>query len=169
MEEFDRYYLKAIHFLSFRPRSSKEVRENLQKTIAKRKLPIDVEKEHQAYIPKIIDKLTEQKFLNDYTFAAWWIEQRSRNKPKSQMLLKMELKQKGIGEDIIASVLSDEEIQTIADDFVLAKKIVEKKIHRYNDLSRQDVYKKLGGLLARRGFSWDVVKRSIDEALENSV
>jgi len=36
-------------------------------------------------------------------------------------------------------------------------------VHRYQGLSRAEVNRKLGGLLARRGFSWDVVQRVMDE------
>lgn len=169
MEEFDKYYLKAIQFLSYRPRSVKEVTENLEKTISKRKLPEAIVLEHKKLIPLVIRKLLEQKFLNDTEFARWWIDQRSRNKPKSKIVLKSELKQKGIASSIIESVMHDEEIQQMTDDYSLAKQLVEKKIGKYKGLSRMDIYKKLGGFLGRRGFSWEVTKRSIDEVLADGV
>jgi regulatory protein len=155
MDEFGRYYLKAIQFLSFRSRSIKEVRDNLIKSLSKRKLPPETFEEHKKIIEQVIERLGVQKFLNDTTFAMWWVEQRARNKPKSKMVLRMELKQKGISQDIITAVLS--------------KKLVEKKIGRYKELPKAEIYKKLGGFLGRRGFSWEVTKRSIDEILDNGV
>ena len=169
MEEFDKYYLKAVTFLSYRPRSVKEVKDNLEKTLAKKKFPEDILTEHRKYIPLVIEKLLEQKFLNDTQFATWWIEQRSRNKPKSKMVLKMELKQKGIPSDIIEAVMAQEDIQTIADDYTQAKQLVQKKIYKYRELPRIEIYKKLGGFLGRRGFSWEIAKRSIDEILDDGV
>lgn len=169
MDEFDRYYLKAIHFLSFRSRSIKEVKENLEKTLSKRKLSPELVEEHKKLIEEVLEKLETQKFLDDTAFAMWWVEQRARNKPKSKMVLRMELKQKGIANDIIAAVLSSEELEAATDDFSQAKKLVEKKIGKYRDLPRMDIYKKLGGFLGRRGFSWEVAKRSIDEILDNRV
>lgn len=169
MEEFDKYYLKAVNFLSYRPRSVKEVTDNLEKTIAKKKLPDEISKEHKKYIPFVIEKLLQQKFLNDTEFARWWIDQRSRNKPKSKMVLKLELKQKGISSEIIENVMALDEIQEIANDSMQAKLLVEKKIHKYKEMPRVEIYKKLGGFLGRRGFSWEVAKRSIDEILDNGV
>lgn len=169
MDEFGRYYLKAIQFLSFRSRSIKEVRDNLEKTLSKRKLPPEIAAEHMTIIKAVIERLEVQKFLNDTTFAMWWVEQRARNKPKSTMVLRMELKQKGVSSDIIAAVLSSEEMHAATDDFSQAKKLVEKKIDKYRELPLNDIYKKLGGFLGRRGFSWDVCKRSIDEVLKNRV
>jgi regulatory protein len=169
MDEFDRYYRKAINFLSYRARSIKEVQENLEKTLKKRKLPVESTEDHKKIILEVIDKLIIQKFLDDTQFAMWWIEQRARNKPKSRMILRMELKQKGISQEIITAALSNEELEAVVDDLSQARKLVEKKIERYKDLPRNDIYKKLGGYLGRRGFSWEVIKRSIDEILANRV
>ncbi len=169
MDEFDRYYRKAINFLSYRARSIKEVQENLEKTLQKRKLPVESTEDHKKIILEVIDKLIIQKFLDDTQFALWWIEQRARNKPKSKMVLRMELKQKGVSQEIITAALSNEELEAVIDDLSQARKLVEKKIERYKDLPRNDIYKKLGGYLGRRGFSWEVIKRSIDENLANRV
>ena len=169
MDDFDRYYRKAINFLSYRARSIKEVQENLEKTLQKRKLPVESTEDHKKIILEVIDKLIIQKFLDDTQFALWWIEQRARNKPKSKMVLRMELKQKGVSQEIITAALSNEELEAVIDDLSQARKLVEKKIERYKDLPRNDIYKKLGGYLGRRGFSWEVIKRSIDENLANRV
>lgn len=169
MDEFDRYYRKAITFLSFRSRSSKEVRDNLEKTLSKRNLSLEEVIEHKKILEQVIERLLTQKFLDDTHFAMWWVEQRARNKPKSKMVLRMELKQKGIPQEIITHVLSSEELHDATDDFAQAKKLVEKKIDRYQELPKQEIYQKLGGFLGRRGFSWEVIKRSIDEVLANRV
>jgi SOS response regulatory protein OraA/RecX len=35
--------------------------------------------------------------------------------------------------------------------------------------SREEIYRKVGGLLSRRGFPWDIVKKAIDDYLDNRV
>lgn len=150
---FEKYLLSAYQFLNYQPRSEKEVRDNLKK----KQTPDEI-------IEKIVEKLKERRFLNDLTFAQMWVDSRLRVKPRSQFVLKMELKQKGIAEDIIESVLH-KAVNEGQSDIVQARTLVEKKIRRYKGMEKQVVYQKLGGVLARKGFSWDISKRVIDEVL----
>lgn len=152
MDSYTIYLKKALNFLSFRARSEKEVREHLLKKWAKG------QNADAQTIQKVIDFLHEKKFLDDEAFARSWVESRNRSRPKSKRILKMELRQKGVENTIVEKVLEeqgDNELQ-------LAKKIIEKKKNVMKDLSREEVYKKIGGLLARRGFDWDTIKSSID-------
>ena len=93
---------KAVHLLSFRPRSAAELK---QRGLA-------------AAIPKLI----ELDLIDDKKFAAWWVDQRVRLNPRGNIALKAELMQKGIDREIIASVLltKDQEID-------LAQKLLAKK------------------------------------------
>ena len=160
LDEFEKYLNKSLHFLSFRSRSEKEVRDKL----LSKKAP-------QEIIDRIIKSLKENKFLNDEEFARWFIENRLRFRPKSLMIIKMELKQKGITREIIDQAVSnlqkDVDGEMPNSDLESAKKLVEKKMPRYKDLSKQEIYQKLGAFLARRGFNWDIIKKSIDDGLEN--
>lgn len=172
-ETFQSYLTKAIYFLKFRPRSEKEVRDNLHKKALKNKtelLPETVE--------KVITWLKEQHYLNDEEFVRWWIEQRTSFKPKGQRLIVMELRQKGVAQETIDAVFQNQESplrqgygeQTGArSELELAKELVIKKIDKYRGLPRQEVYQKLGAFLGRRGFDWETIKRSIDEILANRV
>ncbi len=157
MEKFNRLYNSALKFLSFRSRSEKEIREYLKK-----------KKVDPQVTEKIITKLKEQKFLNDFEFAKQWVESRMRFRPRSQKMLTFELKQKGISQDISDSVIQNSEFR-IQNDLEQAKKLVEKKIEKYKGLSRQEIFQKLGGFLARRGFDYDTIKASIDDILKKEV
>lgn len=158
MDEFEKFYNKALRFLSFRPRSEKEVRDNLSKSsFAKAS---EGQEGKEKVIDKVIYKLKEQKFLNDEEFAKWWIEQRQTHKPRAFWLVKSELKQKGI--DINKIQIPETIIQA---DLEQAKKIVQKKIDKYKNLSRKEIYQKLGSVLARKGFDWEIIKKSIDDSL----
>lgn len=157
MDDFEKYYIKALKFLSFRPRSEKEVKENL----VKKKVPLEI-------VERIITDLKRQKFLNDEEFTTWWIESRQRFKPRSVRIIRMELKQKGIGNELVEAQIHNSESR-IQNDLEQAKRLVRKKIHRYKDLPKQELYQKLGRFLASKGFNWDTIKASIDYVLKEGV
>ncbi len=155
LNDFEKYLNKAFHFLSYRPRSEKEIRDKLS-----------MKKAPQEIIERVIISLKEHKFLDDGKYAKWFIENRLRFNPKGQRLLKMELKQKGVDPEIIEEAIGnlskDDESEVPNNDLESAKKLVEKKIARYKGIEKQIIYQKLGAFLARRGFSWDIIKKAID-------
>ncbi len=155
----DTLYNFALRFLSYRPRSEKEIRDRLKLKIKNSKFKID-----ESIVDKIIKKLKEKKFINDEEFARMFVENRLRFKPRSLRLIKMELKRKGIGQEIISNFKFP-----ISNDEDSAKILVEKRIGRLKDLDKQEMYEKLGRFLASKGFNWDTIKKSIDEVLRKGV
>ncbi len=75
--------------------------------------------------------------------------------------MKLELKKKGISDDIIQAIIHDSKFM-IHSDLEQAKRLVEKRLPRYKGLNRQKVYEKLGRYLASKGFNWDTIKKAID-------
>lgn len=155
MDEYEKYLNKAVRFLSIRPRSEKEMREYL----AKKNTP-------EQITEKIIAFFIEKKFLNDEEFARMWVRNRTTLKPKSKRIIKLELLQKGIDSDTIEQVLAGEDDEKAVSDIDQARKLARSRLPRYKSLTRQELYQKLGGYLARKGFSWEVIKKSIDLELE---
>ncbi len=161
MDQFEKFYNSALRFLSYRPRSEKEIRDKLTSKKADVKI-----------IELILNKLKEKNFLNDSEFAKWWIGSRLRFRPRSISLIKRELLQKGIDRETIDAQifnLNPSADGSISNELENAKKLVEKKISRYKDLSRQELYQKLGSFLARRGFDFDTIKQVIDEVVSKGV
>ena len=154
----DRFYNFALRFLSYRPRSEKEVRDRLKLKSQNSKVKITTQ--NSKVIDKVIQKLKEKKFINDEEFAKGWVESRLRFKPRSARLIKIELKQKGISPEIIDKMINNEGL--MINDSENAKKLIEKRILRYKGLSRQKIYEKLGRYLASKGFNWDTIKKAID-------
>lgn len=174
MDEFKKFYNKALKFLSYRPRSEKEVRDHLKCKAqnAKRKTTVQNSKlataETGMLIEKVIQKLKEQNFINDEEFVKWWIESRLRFKPRSIKFIKMELKQKGINDEIIQFQISIRQLADkfqIGSDLELAKKIVEKKLPQLAGFPKEKQYQKLQNLLLRRGFTYDTIRESIGPLL----
>ena len=149
-ELFGKYLTLSYRYLSIRNRSEKEIRDYLGK---KNALP--------EVIEKIICSLKEKKFLNDEEFARSFVLNRARLKPKGKTLLAIELRQKGIAQDLIEKVL-DEVKGEIPDELSQAKSLIVKKMQKMVGLPKQEIYQKVGGFLARRGYSWDVIKKAID-------
>ncbi len=140
-DDFERVYLQAIHFLSYRPRSAEEVRKNLRKR-----------KVASPLIEPTITRLEKQGFLNDIEFAKFWVENRNAFRPRGERALKAELRRKGISEEII-----DEVLEALVDEERLAYQAGLKKAKKLKRYEWQDFRKKLSAFLARRGFSYAVI------------
>lgn len=154
---FENYYNKALKFLSYRPRSEKEVKDNLLK-----------KKAQSSIADLIINKLKEQRFLDDKEFAKWWIEQRTIVKPTGFRIIKIELKRKGINRELIEEILENSDFLA-HNELEMARGLVEKRIGRLKVLPREKIYNRLGGFLSRRGFDYDIIKKVIDEKLREGV
>jgi len=151
MDDFEKFYNKALKFLSFRPRSEKEIIDKLKS-----------KKASEDTIKKIIEKLKEYKFIDDLEFAKAWVNSRIKTNPRGWRLIQSELKLKGISKEIIDNIYDSGKV---INELEMAKKLVEKKVPRYRNLSKQKLYQKLGRFLLSKGFNWDIIKQSIDETL----
>lgn len=145
--EFQKFYDRCLRLLSDRPRSEKEIRDYLKK-----------KKAFPSLIEKIVEKLKKLKHLDDLEFAAWWVEQRAEFRPRGKWALRSELFKKGIKRELIDRVLEEK-----VDEVLLAKKAAEKKNKVFSKLKGFEFEKKMGAYLNRLGFSWEVVKKVLEE------
>jgi len=154
MDQFEKYYTLVLLQLSRRFRSEKELRDYL----TKKKAPLDV-------IDAVIEKVQEQRFQDDEQFARWWKESRTRFKSKSDRVIKLELRQKGIKDEIIEQVMS-EKTEDSKTDYEKALDLARKYHKKVTALPRQDQYRRMGAYLGRRGFDFDIIRRVIDDILK---
>ncbi len=140
-------YQKALHFLSYRPRSSAEVRQNL----AKRGTPA-------ALVDETLDRLERAGLVNDKDFAQAWVENRNTFQPRSKSALRLELRRKGLSDEIVQPVL-DEQVNEEA----LAREAARKYAPRLSGKEWLDFRQKLSGFLARRGFSYTTITPIVSE------
>ena len=154
---FERYYDLSLRFLSYRPRSEKEVLDYLKK-----------KKIDEPSIILIINKLKSHNFLNDLDFSKFWIEKRLKIKPKAYRIIVLELKQKGISQEIIekASELFDSKNEM---DIKSAIELIERRARIYQNLPKDKAKEKLMNYLARRGFSYDTIKKAMRDIDEKTV
>jgi regulatory protein len=140
-------YQKALHYLSYRPRSSAEVRQNLTKRGVS-----------ESLAEETVNRLSSAGLVNDETFARAWVENRNTFRPRGQSALRMELRRKGLNDETIQSVL-DEQV----DEETLAFEAARKYARRLAGLEWAEFRQKLGGFLARRGFSYTTLAPVVSE------
>ena len=144
---------QALRFLSYRPRSQKEVTTYLTQKIAKRENIKFREAKESPLIDAVALKLKRYNYLDDHEFAKWLVNLRIKSASRGLSLIKWELIQKGVDRDIIESILSIHPNQTL-----IAKKAIEKKLKRWQRLSELDLKKKVYAYLASRGFDFETIK-----------
>lgn len=143
---------KIFHFLSFRPRSSKEIEHKLQEI--KQKLLLS-----DSQVENIKSKLISLHYLNDSEFGKWWVSERLK-KFKGRKIIFQELLQKGLENNLIEELLHEESF----DHSSLALKYLEKNQWRFSD-NTFATRNKMQNALLRRGFDWDEVRQAVDDFL----
>jgi len=140
---------KCFRLLGLRPRSEKELRDRLKE---------------KQFDPKIIDqtikKVAELGYLNDAEFTRAFIEMK---KSKGRIAIRLELRRKGVDEEIIKDSLAkyysgEEEIES-------ALNLAQKKLRTYKKLPLLKIKQKLSQYLASRGFGWDIIKNVLRQIL----
>ena len=134
----------AVHFLSYRPRSEHEVRERL------RRRGFD-----SNNMEIVIAGLKEQGLIDDLAFAQFWKDSRDSFSPRSQWLIKSELKQKGVDGDIIDQL-------DVADDANNAYRAAINKARSLPLSDYQSFRRRLGEYLKRRGFGYGVINHTVE-------
>ncbi len=137
-------YMQALRFLDYRPRSRAEVRRNLEKHA----IPSEV-------INDVFKRLERSGLVNDERFAQDWVENRSEFRPRSRRALAFELHQRGLDDSAIKKALEG------LNEEVLAYQAAVKQARRFEGLQLRDFNNKLGSYLARRGFSYEVIKHVV--------
>jgi len=157
---YERLLNSAFHFVSFRPRSVREIRSFLIKKI---KTPSSKSDE---ILDKVMTRLKELDYANDEKFALWLIDSRQKHAPRGIRAIRQELKEKGIEKELIEPLLVNYSSDShIVSQLHLAKNAIQKKLHlwdRFPDIIRK---KKMYEFLIRRGFDGSTISSVIDEVL----
>lgn len=150
-----RAYARALNFLSYRARSSKEVRDKLLKD----EFP-------ETVVVRVLENLHLNGELNDAKFSDLWVESRSRSRPKGAQMLKQELRQKGVDRETIDASLpdSDEELANCIE-------ALRPNLRKWNGLETRERQNKAFAWAQRRGFGFSVARnalRVLDEEDESN-
>lgn len=141
LDEQERAYEQALRFLRYRPRSRAEVERYLQR-----------KRFAEEVITRVMTRLQDAGYLDDEAFARFWVENRQHFRPRSRRALSVELRRKGVEQDIVHEVVSEQ------DDEEAAWQAVEARLSRWSALSQEQLLRKLGDFLARRGFHYETIR-----------
>ena len=148
-DEVEKAHEKALRFLSNRPRSEWEVRQNLQKA------------DYGAVTAdRVVERLRGVGLIDDAAFARYWIDNRAQFRPKGEVALRQELRRKGVEREVIDAALAE----TAHREDNAALRAALAKADQYRNLSQPEFSRKLGGHLARRGFDYETVRETVDAA-----
>lgn len=142
----------AINYISYRPRSSKEVIDHLKK------------KSFSAELAKTVtQQLQKKNLIDDIAFAQMFVRDRLKRKPIGSARLRQQLLMKGIAPNIIERVLHDlvnDDDQQRAAELLAAKRLS----HAAGSYARLDPAKRKRRMfeyLLRRGFSTDIASKTV--------
>jgi regulatory protein len=137
----------ALNLIAYRSRAAGELKTRLRE---------------RDYPPEAIDdaiaRMRELGYLDDRDFADRWVESRQTHRPRSVRMLTRELQQKGVAREVIEDTLEDADIDEFGDALALA----EHKVASLSGLDEPTRDRRLSGFLARRGYSYDIIRRVMD-------
>jgi regulatory protein len=145
---------RALNLIAYRPRSVREVKQRLQKA------GVD-----DKQIEAIVGRLHEAGLLDDAAFSNQWLDSRLRANPRSQRMIRWELRQKGVSADQIDKAIaeanvSDEEVAVLA---------ARKKLPRFAKLEPRERKRKLMDFLARNGFDYETISSVVNKVLDEEI
>ncbi|HEY1180320.1 MAG TPA: regulatory protein RecX [Phytomonospora sp.] len=141
----------CLLLLSVRPRTRKE----LADALLKKGIPDEV-------IAEVLDRYDEVGIIDDAAFARAWVESRHHGKGLARRALSQELRRKGVDSETVAEALDelapDAEEQT-------ARELVERKVRTMRG-EPDAVFRRLVGMLARKGYGPGVAYRIVKDVLD---
>lgn len=117
----------------------------------------------EAAANAVLDRMTEVGLVDDATFAHDWVASRQQRRHLSRTALRRELQTKGVDRDLIDDALSGVEVD---DEHRAALDLARRRAASMAGLERDVAYRRLGGVLARRGFSSSVTVQVVTEVLD---
>src|SRR5699024_8866913 len=141
----------ALRYLTYRQRSEKEIFDKLNSKEYPDKL-----------IYQAIDYLKSKGYINDREFARSFLQDKTNINKYGPIKIKNQLKLKGISNTIIDEIVDMDR----DDEYQMSLELASKRISRYKNEERSAIYRKLGGYLQRRGFSYEVVNQVLKELVD---
>ncbi len=144
----------VLHQISVSAKS----RHQLAQALARRAVP-------DAAAEQALDRFTELGYIDDAAFARAWVDSRQRTRGLAAPALRRELRDKGIGTEIIDAVL----LECVDGDAerAVAGELVDKKLRSMRGVDRDTATRRLVSMLARKGYqssvAYSVVRERLDE------
>ncbi len=112
---------------------------------------------------RLLDRFEEVGLIDDSAFAREWVEQRQTGKGLARRALAMELRRKGVDDEVAKEALAEIEPD---DEVAVARTLVRAKLRTVQGLDRDRAVRRLVGMLARKGHSAGVAFSVVREELD---
>jgi regulatory protein len=146
-------YAVARNIVLRRLAARAQTRHELEQALRARNVPANVAQQ-------VLDRLAGVGLVDDTAFASAWVESRQQRRHLSTPVLRRELKAKGVDRDTIEATLASVGAEA---ELTAARALVERKSAAMAGLADQVRYRRLAGLLSRRGFGPAVIARVLGE------
>ncbi|MCS7282210.1 MAG: RecX family transcriptional regulator [Anaerolineae bacterium] len=146
-DQVERAAERALDLLSYRPRSEAELRSRLE------------EHYDEAALGEALERLRRGGLLDDREFARYWVENRFQYNPRGKSVLRQELRQKGLEDEIIEEALAN------YDEEQAASLAAQKLLRRWKGAAPQLLRRRLTNALLRRGFPYSLVGPIVNQIL----
>ena len=133
-----------------RPRTRAE----LAKALARREISDEV-------IAEVLDRYDEVGIIDDAAFARAWVTSRHHGRGLARRALANELRQRGVDADVAGEAL---ETLSPDDEAATARAMVDRKLRTATG-SPEAVFRRLVGMLARKGYPAGVAFQAVKDAL----
>jgi regulatory protein len=140
----------CLRQLAVRPRTRAE----LAKVLARKEISDEV-------IAEVLDRYDEVGIIDDAAFAHAWVSSRHQGRGLARRALANELRQHGVDAEV-----ADEALEAIDEDeeASTARALVDRKLRSARG-EPEAVFRRLAGMLARKGYPAGVAIRAVKEAL----
>ena len=148
--------------------------ESVARTIALRKLTAKACTRHEldralqaknvpeGVIDGVLDRLQEVGLVNDASFAVDWVTSRQQRRHLSRRVLRRELQAKGVERSHIDSALDQVDRNA---ELTSARDLVDRKLASMSGVAREVQYRRLAGMLSRRGFDSAITTQVLADVL----
>ena len=140
----------CLRQLAVRPRTRAE----LAQALARRRIADDV-------VTEVLDRYDEVGMIDDAAFARAWVSSRHAGRGLARRALAGELRQRGVAGDVVGEALASLDDEQEA---ATARALVDRKMRTASG-SPEAVFRRLVGMLARKGYPAGLAISTVKEAL----
>jgi len=130
-------------------------RHELEVALAAKDVPSEV-------AARVLDRFEEVGLVNDASYADAWVQSRRSTRGLARRALTQELRRKGVSDDIVRDTV---DAISPDDERTAAYALVERKLAVTRTLEPHKRFRRLVGLLARKGYSSSLAMAVVREAI----
>jgi regulatory protein len=130
-------------------------RDELARALDAKAVPVDVAR-------TVLDRFEDVGLINDQAFAEAWVESRQASRGLSRRALAVELRRKGIADELIQETVSAIDPDR---ERAIARGIVDRKLAGTRRLDEATRFRRLASALARKGYPPGLCTAVVREAL----